>query len=172
MTTFSHGRARMRPTLTQTATRALGLAVCLMAACGSPGGSTQATDAALFSCETETRAVAYAPNLSRTSATGAFSAVLVEGKPAPPSRGTNAWTVKLLDKDGLPQDGLEMTALPFMPDHVHGTSVKAVVSPLGGGMYSVMPLYLYMAGYWEITLNLQSSTAIKDSIVFPICIPG
>jgi YtkA-like len=162
----------MRATLTRIAMLAPSLAVSFAAACGSPGTNIQVTDAALFSCDTETRAVAYTPNLSRVSPSGAFSAVLVASDPGPPAKGTDTWTVRILDQGGAPLDGLEMTALPFMPDHGHGTSVKAVVSPLGGGTYTVAPLYLYMPGYWEVTLNLKTAAGTKDSVMFPICIPG
>jgi YtkA-like len=138
--------------------------------CGSPAAS--ADGAALFSCADETRAVAYAPNLTRTSDSGAFQAVLLEGVPAPPARGTNTWTLKIIDAEGVAQDGLAMTVAPYMPDHRHPSTIKAAVTPIGGGEYSMAPLYFFMPGYWEIRLTVQPAGGAVDKIVFPICIPG
>jgi hypothetical protein len=126
----------------------------------------------LFSCATEARALPYAPNLARSSDSGAFTVRLVSSDPAPPARGTETWTVAVVDQSGAPQDGLAIKVTPFMPDHNHGTSVKAAVTAAGAGTYTMSPLYLYMAGYWEVTLNLQTAGGTKDSVMFPVCIPG
>ena len=141
-------------------------------ACGSPDPGATSDGAALFSCETEARAVPYAPNLTLASKSGAFLAVLVSSEPGPPVKGTNIWTVKILDGAGAAQADLPMTARTFMPDHNHGSTVKAVVTPMGGGLYLVKPLYLYMPGLWQITLDLNPTAAPADSVTFPICIPG
>jgi hypothetical protein len=140
------------------------------AACG-PGGPGDG-GVALFSCETETRAVPYAPNLTRPSASGAFEAVLVSSVPAPPVKGTNTWTVRIVDRVGATQADLPMTASTFMPDHNHGSTVKAVVTPMADGLYLVKPLYLYMPGFWQIMLDVEPAAGTTDRVVFPICIPG
>jgi hypothetical protein len=142
------------------------------AGCGGPAGTPDGSAGPLYSCAMETRAVKYAPNLTRASASGAFQAILLESTPAPPARGSDEWTVKIVDVNAAPQDGLTVTAAPFMPDHNHPSTIKPVVTPLGGGAYTMTPLYLYMPGYWEITLTLQPSGGAKDSVMFPICIPG
>jgi hypothetical protein len=151
-----------------------GAAALAMAAagCGSSGGATESDAGDLFSCAGETRAAPYAPNLTRASASGTWQIVLVAGDPAPPARGDNTWTVKVLDATGAPQDDLSMTAAPFMPDHRHPSMVKPAVTPLGGGAYAVTPVYLFMPGYWEITFKLHPADAAADAVVFPICIPG
>lgn len=158
--------------------RALALAVVgtvgLGAGCGSAAPDTQSIDAGLFySCATETRAIPYAPGLKRTSMSGAFEAVLVKSDPGPPVKGINVWTVQIFDGSGAtPQDGLTVTALPYMPDHRHPSTVIPVVTPKddGTGTYTLDPVYLFMPGYWEVTLTLQPATGAKDSVVFPICI--
>jgi hypothetical protein len=150
------------------------LSIGLGTGCGD-GTGTEAADAGLlYSCAMETRAVPYVANLSRPSVSGAFTAVLVESDPGPPIKGTNAWTVKILDGNGAPQDGLTITGAANMPDHRHPTTVKPVVTPAGGGTgtYSVDPVYLFMPGYWEVTLTLQPPAGAKDTVVFPLCIPG
>jgi YtkA-like len=150
------------------------LAAALGAGCG-PAPSTEAVDSGLlYSCATETRAVPYAPNLERDSMSGAFKAVLVDSVPGPPIKGSNVWTVKITDAAGAPQDGLTVTASPYMPDHRHPTTVKAVVTPAndGTGTYKLDPVYLFMPGFWEVTLTLLPATGPKDTVVFPICIAG
>jgi len=151
---------------------ALGLG--LWSGCGdSPAPET--TDAGLlYSCAMETRAVPYMANLTLASTSGGFTAVLVESVPGPPAKGTNAWTVKILDAGGAPQDGLTITGAANMPDHRHPATVKPVVTPVDGsaGTYSVTPVYLFMPGYWEVTLTLQPAGGTKDTVVFPVCIPG
>jgi hypothetical protein len=127
----------------------------------------------LYACATETRAVAYVPNLSRTSATGTYTAVLVMADPAPPAKGNNSWTVEIRDASQAPVDGLTITGAANMPDHGHPPSVKPVVKATGApGQYSVMPLDFFMAGYWEVTLTFQPPGGAKESIVFNICIAG
>jgi hypothetical protein len=46
------------------------------------------------------------------------------------------------------------------------------VTPTGSdGTYAITPLYLFMAGYWEVTLTIQVG-ATRDDVVFPVCISG
>jgi hypothetical protein len=147
----------------------------LLAGCGSGGaGAPAAADASdmLASCTMETRAVTYMPSLPRKSTSGAFTAVLVSSVPGPPIKGSNDWTVQILDASGAPVDGLTMTGVPRMPDHTHPTSVKPVVTAKGGGLYDVSPVYLFMPGYWETTLTFQTQGGVKDTVVFPFCIPS
>ena len=148
--------------------------LALAATVAGCGGTSAAPDETgmLSSCATETRAIAYAPGLSRTSDSGAFTAVLVDSDPGPPIKGTNDWTVRILDANGAPVDGLTITGLPRMPDHVHPTSVLPVVTPKGNGTYDVSPVYLFMPGYWVVTLTMQPATGPADTVTFPICIPS
>jgi hypothetical protein len=147
------------------------LATVFVLACDAGPSVTEADGAALFSCETETRAVPYSPDLTRTASSGAWQAVLVVSEPGPPIKGTNTWTVRLLDGSGATRDDVTVTARTFMPDHNHGSTVKAVVTPMGGGVYRVAPLYLYMPGLWQVTLDIDAPTG-PDNVMFPICIPG
>jgi hypothetical protein len=141
----------------------------LVSACD--GGAPADDGGALFTCEKETRDVDYAPELTRTSTSGNWQAVLGVSEPGPPVKGTNAWTVRVVDGAGTPRDDVTVTARTFMPDHNHGSTVKPQVTPMGGGVYRVAPLYLYMAGLWQVTLDIDAPTE-PDSVMFPICIPG
>jgi hypothetical protein len=149
---------------------AAALAAVVATGCGgSP--ATAADGAALFSCETETRDVDYMPDLTRTAASGRWQVVLMTSEPGPPVKGTNTWTVKLLDDTGAPRDDVPITVRTFMPDHNHGSTIKASVTPMGNGVFRVSPLYLYMPGLWQVTLDLDAPNA-PDNVMFPICIPG
>jgi hypothetical protein len=159
--------------------RAIGLAGGLALAAGlalsgcgsSPPASADATGK-LSSCDTETRAIPYMANLTRRSDSGAFTAVLVDSVPGPPIKGSNDWTVRIVDAGGAPIDGLTVTAAPKMPDHVHPTSVLPVVTAKGGGVYDLAPVYLFMPGYWVVTLTLQPASGPSDTVTFPVCIPS
>ena len=144
----------------------------LLATAGCGGGAAPDATAMLSSCDTETRAIKYMPNLTLSSESGAFTAVLVESRPGPPIKGTSDWTVRILDASGNPVAGLAFTALPKMPDHTHQTSVVPVVTDKGGGVYDLSPVYLFMPGYWTVTLTLPLASGATDNVVFPICIPS
>jgi hypothetical protein len=140
--------------------------------CDGSNGAPPLDAGPLYSCETESRAVPYEPNLTRAAASGAYSAVLVAAAPAPPVKGNNTWTVEIRDASQAPVEGLTITPSALMPDHGHPPSVKPVVTAKGGGTYEVTPLYLFMAGYWEVTLTFTPAGGTRETITFPICIPG
>ena len=59
-----------------------------------------------------------------------------------------------------------------MPDHGHGASKEAIVTPSGtDGMYDVDPVNLWMPGFWEVRFNVMAAGA-SDRIVFAFCIEG
>src|SRR5215471_3385660 len=113
------------------------LVLALGVAAGGCGSSTPASppingDAGmLYSCDTETRAQPYMPGMTVTSQKGGYVATLMASVPAPPARGNDSWTVQIADSNGTPIDGLTIMANPFMPDHGHGPSVRAVVTDNG-----------------------------------------
>jgi hypothetical protein len=126
----------------------------------------------LYSCATETRAPDdYTEAVTRTSAKGTYVATVTTSNPSPPAKGSDSWTVQIDDAGGAAIDGLTIGVVPFMPDHGHGTTVRALVTADGGGVYVMAPLYLYMEGYWEVTLNLQPPGGTPDTVMFPVCIP-
>jgi hypothetical protein len=166
----------------------LGLALALVgsaSACGSPAGPPAVVDADFYSCAEETRATPYQPGMSVTSRDTRFVVKVVDstwtdasGKviAEPPAKGTNVWTLEVDDATtSLPIDGLLINVTPRMPDHRHGTKTVAV-TPAGAGRYMVNPLYLYMVGYWEITLDLNGAplgdgdAAVPDSALFRVCV--
>ena len=181
----------------QSGCRALPLLVvaCLAGQClGCGGGNTSAdgsglseADGQFVDCSKETRATPYAPGTVVASADGAVKVTLVDNRPGaadannPPGnwvKGSNTWDVTVTDGAGQPLDGLDIETVPKMPDHMHGTSITPIATDEGQGQYQISPLYLYMGGYWRITLNLRSAVdsgtsfgVAGDSVVFNVCIP-
>lgn len=163
------------------------LLFCLTAAaglaplgCGS-NAAAPTDDADFVSCADETRATPYSPGMSVTSLNGAFvvklmnSVFVVNGKPLSeaPAKGEDTWTIEVDDAaTGVPVDGVTMTVTPRMPDQRHGTTPVGVTAA-GSGTYTLDPVNLFMAGYWEVTIGLGAATAASaDSAVFRICVPG
>ncbi|WP_181233975.1 FixH family protein [Enhygromyxa salina] len=119
-------------------------------------------------CAADTRAEHYAVGLSKSGSL--VTASFVSADPAPPIRGDNSWVLSFSDADGAALDDLEITVTPIMPDHGHGTPVSAEVTPTGvPGEYRLDPVNLFMAGYWEITLDIALADQ-QDSIMFGFCV--
>ncbi len=82
--------------------------------------------------------------------------------------------MQVQDKTGAGINNLGITAVPWMPDHGHGTSVKPMTMSSGqNGQYTITPLYLFMAGLWQITLQMQNQNvtpATTDQVVFSFCL--
>ena len=87
--------------------------------------------------------------------------------PDPLVRGQNVVEISVHDSSGLPVDGLTLSLLPWMPSHGHGTSVRPAITPTGEGVFIANPLYLFMAGQWELRMTFEggihdTATAIVD----------
>ena len=156
-------------------------ALGLFAACGGEqedGGHGQGTDAAapgaMFEdCKDDPRVDAYVAGMQETSVAGRFLVKLLSSEPGPPTKGNNTWTIEVTDAAAAPQPGMSVVVDPFMPDHGHGTSVEAVVEPLGQpGQYRLSPVNLFMDGVWEVRLLLSSPAGTQDTATFNLCIAG
>jgi YtkA-like len=100
------------------------------------------------------------------SATGALH-IELRSAPDPLVRGQNVGQITISDANGQPVDGLTLTVLPWMPAHGHGTSVQPAISSSGVGVFIANPLYLFMAGQWELRMTFDgeahdTATAIVD----------
>ena len=148
---------------------ALGLAAV---GCGGTEGPADGggSDADVVTCQNDPRVDSFAANLTKKSAGGTYQIVLMSADPAPPAIGVNTWTIKAIDGAGNPMANPDLKVLPFMPDHGHGTSVKAAVTAQPDGTLSVTPLYLFMGGVWRVEFNPQSGSA--DPADFFFCIAG
>ena len=154
-----------------------------------------------FSVCSGTPAVRYAPGLSVLSDSGAYRAAIVtastdqvSGAPVPTAAiGYDTFTVAVTsvtsgtdagagaDAGAPPPDGLTMStpqiggtgkpADPYMPQHGHGASTVPAVTAQGGGAFSVAAIDFFMAGYWELYLDLTPPGGAADPLTFKICIP-
>lgn len=151
--------------------RLASLALTAAAACHSNGAPPDADEA--LACIAAGRGETYAVGLTHTGATGALTFKLMSATPAPPGFNDNTWVVELSaagSGSGTPVTGATITVTPFMPDHQHGTGIKAKVEAMATpGQYKIAPINLWMPGYWEITLDVQAGS-VHDSSVFKFCI--
>jgi len=149
------------------------LIACLgLAACS--GSSSNGADAEeMVDCSTVTGADTFTVGLEKMGAQGAFDFKMMSATPAPPARNTNTWVVEVDSaQSGAPVDGATITATPFMPAHQHGSPEQVVVTPAGApGQYQLTPVFLWMPGVWETTIQVTSGTS-TDAAVYRFCIPS
>jgi hypothetical protein len=147
----------------------LGLAAC-------SGSSSNGADAeAMVDCSTVTGADTFTVGLEKKGAAGAVDFKMMSATPAPPARNTNTWIIQINSMSqgvvGSPIDGASIVATPFMPAHQHGSPQQVVVTPAGmPGQYQLTPVFLWMPGVWETTIQVTSGT--PDSAVYRFCIPS
>jgi hypothetical protein len=140
---------------------------------GDDGGGAGGDDGGLVTCQSDPRVDTYVANLTKASTSGALKVTLVSSDPAPPAKGSNTWIIRAADGSGAPMTNAPLTVTPFMPDHGHGSSVVATITPQADGSYNVAPLYLFMPGVWRITFTLPATDAgAAQSVDFFFCISG
>jgi hypothetical protein len=156
----------------------LAAVVAVVAAWGCSSPSASPSDAGtvdespVIGCLNDPRDDTYVQGLAKAGKSGQLQFVLVSSDPAPPAVGNNTWVVKIVDAKGAPVTGATFPSITaFMPDHGHGSQAKPVATDNGDGTYTITPLYLFMGGLWQITLQAQSGAA-TDSAVYSFCIQG
>jgi hypothetical protein len=179
---------------------ALSLGAGASAGCGSKTATAvgQISTDADFSVCSGTPAVRYAPGLSVLSASGGYRVAIetastdqASGAPVPTAAiGYDTFTLAVTsvadggagsDAGTPPPDGLTMAtpptggsgepADPYMPQHGHGAATVPTVTAQGGGAFSVAAIDFFMAGYWELYLELTPPGGTVDPLTFKICIP-
>jgi hypothetical protein len=133
--------------------------------------TTASGDGGAIGCNADPRAQPFSAGLQRMGDAGKLTFVLVAADPAPPLRGTNAWTVKVLDAKGDAVPGATLAAEPFMPDHGHGSSSKPAATANADGTFKVAPLDLMMPGLWRVTLTAKAGD-VTDAASFFFCVAG
>ncbi|MCX5741378.1 MAG: FixH family protein [Proteobacteria bacterium] len=121
-------------------------------------------------CDSETRDDVYVPGMIKVGDNG-YAFELVSSTPGPPPKGNSAWVVRIRHPD--PIDNLALTIVPFMPDHGHGTSVQAVITPMANGTYGIAPVNLFMTGFWSVRIGIadQATPATElDHVAFLWCV--
>jgi hypothetical protein len=131
------------------ALRALILAAFANVACGA-----EATDPAA------PPSFAADPDQTVVSDSGALR-IEVRFSPRPPTVGTDAVQLSFRDANGASMPGLDLTVVPWMPAHGHGTSVDPTVTEMTPGTFVATPLILFMPGSWE--LRMTTHGAVDDT---------
>jgi hypothetical protein len=137
----------------------------------SPATDSGADGPVDITCGNDARAEKYSSGMTKTGKAGLFSFGLTSVTPSAPTKGANTWQVTLTASGNVPVNDASFVITPFMPDHGHGTSVKAKATLEGNGKYSVTPVQFTMPGIWEVTLE-ATSPAGKDTVVYTFCVPG
>ncbi|TNF24864.1 MAG: hypothetical protein EP329_24055 [Deltaproteobacteria bacterium] len=72
---------------------------------------------------------------------------------AEPATGQHTLTITVVDGAGAAVEGATVTVDPEMPMHGHGSSETAVVTEVGGGVYTAFPVTFQMPGMWTVTVT-------------------
>lgn len=96
----------------------------------------------------------------------------VDAMPAPPARFDNTWIIEVVDATtNTPMDDIDLEVEPYMPDHMHGTSIACEVTVMDApGQLQLEPVNLFMPGMWEVRLNFQLDEGATDQVVFRFCV--
>ncbi|HXJ19039.1 MAG TPA: hypothetical protein VMT03_02315 [Polyangia bacterium] len=177
------------------------VAAWLLAAAGCGSGQSSTTGSGLagadarFAVCQSTAAVDVAPGISVTSMSGAYRATLqsastIVGSGSAPlasaAIGYGTFTIAVAPNadagtpgslDGLtmsiPAVPTEVPADPYMPQHGHGGSTIPSIAPQDGGVFAVSNIDFFMAGWWQLYLDLQPADgSAKDRVTFDVCIPN
>ena len=93
------------------------------------------------------------PDQMVTSDSGALT-IAVRFAPDPPTAGEDAAQLVFTDATGAPVAGLDLSVVPWMPAHGHGTSVNPTITEATPGVFLASPLYLFMPGSWELRMTI------------------
>lgn len=107
------------------------------------------------------------PDQTLVSDSGALR-IEVRFSPRPPTVGTDAVQLSFRDANGSDAPGLELTVVPWMPAHGHGTSVDPTVTETAPGTFVATPLYLFMPGSWELRMTTRGSVDDTAKAAFEI----
>lgn len=156
---------------------ALVAGAAMLAGCGSDAQQVDAGGPDFSVCK-DTAGIPYAPGIFVTSRLGGYVATLVsavtDGPPQvdSPQIGKGTWVVSVTDAStGTPADVTLTSDRPWMPKHNHGAPTDPVVTPGEPGMFTISGLDFFMAGYWQLKLNLMPTSGDPDDATFSICVP-
>ena len=93
----------------------------------------------------------------------------IRWSPDVPLRGSDAAQLTFLDASGNPVDGLDLSIVPWMPAHGHGTAVQPEIMPTAPGVQVATPLYLFMSGEWQLRMTITG--AMDDAAIATVEIP-
>ncbi len=102
-----------------------------------------------------------------TTESGALR-IAVRFAPQPPVVGQDAAELVVTDGTGTAPAGLAMEVFPWMPAHGHGAAVQPEVIEVGPGVFVADPLYLFMAGSWELRLTIRGAVDDAGTATFDV----
>lgn len=149
----------------------LATATATLLACG--GGTAPPDADEVAACLAAGRGDNYVMGLEHPGKNGLLDFKLMSAEPAPPARPDETWIFQINAMNagvvGAPLTGATITVTPFMPDHQHGTAIRAQVEAMpDAGQYKISSINLWMPGYWETTLTVSGS--VSDSVVYKFCV--
>jgi hypothetical protein len=113
----------------------------------------------------------YLPRTTKAGRNGMLFFELVESRPAPPRRGSNAFVVAVRDATGPVE--VDLSVLPRMGRQRDPVAV-VVTFDAATTTYTAEPVYLFITGVWNIEMsarNLGSDGGPPlDSAVFSFCV--
>jgi hypothetical protein len=122
-------------------------------------------------CDAEDRDEPWVAGLLAEGEQGLLATTLDAVDPEPPGLGANAWTLTVLDGDDAPVDGCDLLAVPWMPDHGHGSSESTATAAAEPGAYLVEEIDVTMVGYWTFGIELDCA-GDEDRVEYRLCIDG
>jgi hypothetical protein len=140
-------------------------------ACESTTDTKTVDSSVTVDCSTDSRAQTYSSGMAAMGHQKNFQIQLTNSVPAPPARGNDSWSFKVLDANGQMVSDATVNVTPYMPDHKHGTQVVPTITQEPDGSFTLSPLYFFMPGLWTITFDITSGTS-TDSAVFGFCVEG
>jgi hypothetical protein len=111
-----------------------------------------------------------APLMSIPSAGGTLHVDVRSSPTQPPQLGNGSWSYTMtIAASGEPATGLSLDVVPWMPAMGHGTSTVPSVSDMGGGVYIIDDVVLFMPGQWELRTAISGPE--DDKLVVSVDLP-
>ena len=115
----------------------------------------------------------YSAGLAKEGESSVFSFTMVSDVPAPPDRGDNVFTMRIVDGADAAMDDGSLIIRPFMPEHGHGTTPETFETTFSSdGTYESAPVDLFMPGAWELNFEFDDGAGTTDAALFTFCIEG
>jgi hypothetical protein len=86
----------------------------------------------------------------------------------PPSRGESSVELTVTGEDGQTEDGLDVSADPWMPAMGHGAATDPERVVEAGGRYRFDRVEMFMPGEWELRLDVAGKTEDRATAHFKI----
>lgn len=106
------------------------------------------------------------PLTHATALSGLYSAD-VYSAPQPPVRGKNRFRFELSLADGGTFTGQTLAVKPFMPAMGHGSAVTPDVTRVSDSVFEASPVYLPMAGTWELRVSVDGVEQLVPTVDVP-----